>query len=558
MNLIKQALFVIVFLHSPIGFYRYKLHSQIISDSSKSQINITLQEKESLTKGEENFFKKNFSVSEIFFKKVVEINPENAYAHSYLGEIYLYFKKFENAIYHLQIAIELLSNQKNFFPEKEYFRLSQTYYLKKESQKSKEYCEVILKKNQDFFPCYYYLGMIALEFDKNRDLALENLKKFLHILESEKSVNITYYETEKEKVKQVIKLLSNPANTFEDSNLKKELDPLSIFYKNSNPQNLSLLNPNQQKERNLEFTLPTEKMFDEKWIEIQYLKNTNKKKAIEILNEYKNSKEMKSAKENFLIRKSLCYFFLEEKNYEDAEKECKDALSFDYDREILYYLAILYYKNQKYDLFESFLKKYLEQEKYDINSYFMLAHYHYEQKNYPQALSYFEKILSIQSNHKESLFYVFKIYSELDKPRMIKETIEKIELYFPEDYDLLRYLTFTLLEKKEEEFALELLKKIYKNTKDKMDGLTLAGFYLKLNQKEKVREILYELYPLYSEDFDVIKSLILFFKEEQTNFDTMELIAKRYLSIANSEQKSEILRILPDSVKEKILGSIPN
>lgn len=525
-----------------------KLICQEISDFSKSQFNIQLQEKEFLLKGEEHFFRKNFNVAEIFFKKVVEMNPENFFAHSYLGEIYLYYKKIEEAIYHYLLAVELSLSQ-NIFPEKEYFRLSQAYYLKKEKEKSKEYCNLVLKKNSNFAPCYYYLGMIALEFEKNREIALQNFSIYLEKIEKN-SMSSSYFEIEKEKIKLLIEYLNNPEIQQKELSLQRELDPLKIFYKNYKEKNNAPIKTKEEKK--LEFNLPFEKLFDQKWIEIQYLKNNQKEMALEKLIEYKNSNEIKSAKENFLIRKTLCSIYLEKQEYDKAEMECKEAILYDYDSQTLFYLAVLYYKKKNFELFENYIKKYLEIEKFDISSYFMLAEYYFQAKKFQEALFYFEKILSINANHKESLYYEFEIYKELNKIQYMKTIAEKIELFYPNDYELLRYIIFGLLEKEEIEFVIEMVNKIYKINKSKVDGLVLAGLYYQTNQKEKTKEILIELYQNYPEEYEIIKAIILFFLEEGTNFDTIENIAKKFLSNANPEQKEEILKIIPKSIKLKI------
>lgn len=531
-----------------LDFRTDKLYCQEISDFSKSQFNIQTQEKEFLKKGEEHFFKKNFNVSEIFFKKLIEMNPENSLAHSYLGEIYLYYKKLEEAIYHYQLAVELFLSQ-NIFPEKEYFRLSQAYYLKKEKDKSKEYCNLVLKRNSNFSPCYYYLGIIALEFEKNREIALQNFSIYLEKIESKSGIP-SYFEMEKEKIKLLIEYLNNPEVQQKNVSLQEELDPLKFFYKNFKENNKPPIKTNEEKK--IEFNLPFEKIFDQRWIEIQYLKENHKEKAIEKLIEYKNSTDIKSAKENFLIRKSLCSIYLEKKELDKAEKECKEAILYDYDSQTLFYLALLYYKAKNFELFESYIKKYLEIEKFDISSYFMLAEYYYQVGKFQEALLYFEKILSLNANHKESLYYEFEIYKEFNKIQYMKNIAEKIELFYPNDYELLRYIIFTLVEKQEKEFAIEMINKIYKKNKDKIDGLVLAGLYQQTNQKEKVKEILIELYQNYPNEYEIVKAIILFFLEEETNYDTIEKILKKFLLNANPEQKEEILKIIPESIKAKI------
>ncbi|GIX40882.1 MAG: hypothetical protein KatS3mg129_0615 [Leptospiraceae bacterium] len=581
-----KIIIILVLAYFPQNYNIQSLYCQNKTKSLESQTNNSNSnntkelEHQYFLKGEEHFFQKHFYTAEIFFKKVIQINPENAYAHSYLGDIYLYNKELDKAIYHYKIASELLSgikqyNEKNTkeilflrsidqnkidIPVKEYFRLVQAYYLKKNPEESEYYCNLILNKYPEFFQCYYYLSMIELEFRKNRKKTIYFLKKYYEGLNQfikENKENPTLLK-EKEKVEYVLNILSNPKNKELSIDIKKELDPLSLFYQNDN----NLIVSKQEEfieniqNKKPEFILPTEKQFEPIWIDIQYLKNKNKKKAIELLLKYKNSKEPKNAKEQFYIRKSLCYLLFEEKNYQRSEKECLESLQYDFEPEILYYLALSTLKQNKKEEFYQYIKKYIEY-KQDINALFLLAYELYMDKKYNEALNYFEKINQIQPNHKESLYYRFLIYKELEQIEFMKDITRKILLFYPEDIEMFRYITYQLLEKKEKQLALDILLKIYKKTHDLKDGLILAGLYIQEDQNQKAFEILSELYQNYPDDFKLIRILILLLKQMNKNYDTIEIIAKRFLQTSqNKDEKEEIIKILPEEIRNKLLTEI--
>ncbi len=557
------------------------LHSQDILKNTNSQLNSDEKEKKSklelefLKKGEEHFFKKRFLTSEIYFLRVIEINPENSIAHSYLGEIYLANKQYEKAIHHFKIASELRTNP-NFnnknassqilflnslnskeitIPIKEYFRLSQSYFLLNEYPQSEEYCKRIINTHPDFFQCYYYLGMIQFKHYKNREKTLqffkqyhEGLTKFIEENRSESQTLIL----EKKKVEDVISYLMNPTNLNET--LILELDPLNLFYKRSeieNSQNEIQKNIIKIINQKPEFTIPSEKYFDPIWLEILYNKKHDKHKSLQQLQEYKLSKDIKSAKEQYYIRKTLCDIHFELKQYEEAEKECKEALLFDFEPEILFYLSMITKQLNKKNEFYEYSNKYLKY-KNDIKMLFLIAHDLFEDQRFNESLVYFEKILQIQPNHKESLYYLIKIYKEFYQIDAMKNIIKKIDLYYPEDYELIRYSIFELLEKEEYELSKELLYKLYKKTKSLNDGLTLVGILLNQNQEEKAFEIIGELYQNYPTNYHLVRTIIILLKKLNRNYDSIEHVVKNFISQSNNEEEKEkILEILPEEIKKK-------
>ncbi len=570
-NLLKLDIIFMIIVYPPFSLIlSIDVYSQDKKKNFESQTNLNLLEQENFLKGENHFYKKRFYTAEIFFQKVIEINPENAYAHSYLGDIYLNKSQIDKAIHHFKIASELLSdlrlyNNKNNMdilflksinpkevdiPLKEYFRLSQAYYLIKQPEQSEYYCKIIINKFKDFFQCYYYLGMIELEFRKNRQKTIEFLDKYKLGLEKFLQENPQNAITqEKEKVEQVLKLLAQNEDKSLNNDLKKELDPLNLIYKSLRKEDTSI---NEIKNQSPNLILPIEKQFDPTWVDIQYYKKQDRKKAMELLKEYETSNEPKTSKDYYYIKKTLCNIYFEEKDFSQSEKECLKALQYDFEPEILFYLGLIAIKQNKKDEFYQYLKKYLEY-KQDIQAYYFLGYELYNDKKYDEALNFFEKLTQIQPNHKEGLYYQFLIYKELNQTEFMKQLAQKIFLYYPKDLEILRSIVFDLLEKGEKNLSLNLLNHIYKNSKSLNDGLILAGFYVQEEKNEQALEILSELYQNYPTDYRLIRILILILKQMNRNYDTIERVAQRFLEVnQNPQEKEEIMNILPEEIRLKL------
>jgi tetratricopeptide (TPR) repeat protein len=573
MNKLLKLYIILIFIVFPQFFLIIKkdLHSQDKKKNFESQTNLNLLEQENFLKGEDHFYKKRFYTAEIFFQKVIEINPENAYAHSYLGDIYLNKNELDKAIHHFKIASELLSDLKLYnnknnndilflksinpkdvdIPLKEYFRLAQAYYLKKQPEQSEYYCKIIINKFKDFFQCYYYLGMIELEFRKNRQQTIEYLEKYKSGLEKFLQENPqNAISQEKEKVENVLKLLAQNEDSSLKNDLKKELDPLNLFYKPPKKEETSI---NEIKNQSLNLILPTEKKFDPMWVDIQYYKKQDRKKALELLKEYETSNEPKTSKDYYFIKKFLCNIYFEVKDFSQSEKECLKALQYDFEPEILFYLGLIAIKQNKKDEFYQYIKKYLEY-KQDIQAYYLMGYELYHDKKYDEALNYFEKLTQSQPNHKEGLYYQFLIYKELNQLEFMKQLAQKIFLYYPKDLEILRSIVFDLLEKDEKNLSSNLLNHIYKNSQSLDDGLILAGFYVQEDKNNQALEILSELYQNYPTDYRLIRILILLLKQMNRNYDTIERITQRFLDASqNPTEKEEILKILPEEIRLKML-----
>ncbi len=519
-------------------------------------------EKEIFLKAEKYFFEEKWKSAEIFFKKVIEINPENAYAHSYLGDIYFFLTQLDKAIYHYEVSMELRTqissrenlflknkNTKNSFFIKEFFRISQIYYLKKEFHKSRDYCNRIIKEKPDFFQCFYYLAMISYYQDKNNNLAKQYFEIYKKGMEAYKitleSHQQKYIEEEIEKINKILNMIDNPIINNIDNVLKKELNPLELL-----PEKKE-----QKKNRTEEFKeIPLSKQKKEHpiWIEIQYFTLHDSNKAIQLLEDYKNSREMKTSEDYFYIHNLLCSIYIKNQKWWEAEKECQQALKYNYREETILNMALISRNLQKNNEFEFYIQKFLEKKPLDIQGNFLYGNYLFENQSFTDSLKFFSRILAIEPNHKESLYHLFLIYKELNQISLMKTISEKIQIYYPDNTNLLIELARGFLEKNQLEDSIEILLRIYKKTKDITVGLVLSGAFLQMDNQDKAFEVLSDLYLNYPENLNIVKTIILLLLKME-KYDSIKSIAKKFLeSGASQEEKDLLLSLLPENLKNSL------
>ncbi|MCS7205376.1 MAG: hypothetical protein NZ853_06745 [Leptospiraceae bacterium] len=548
-------------------FYSFILYSQQIFENKSGQTN-TFSENyissqiELFQKGEEYFFKKQYQTAKLFFEKLISINPDHPYAHSYLGDIYLYLDDPKKALEHSLIAKELLQNQNKtnqtkIHPIRELFRIAQLYYLLNQLEKSQKYCNEILKLEPKFHQCFFYLGLIEIQLYKNREKAIENLKKYQTFLQNQALQNPELYQKELQNVQLLIQKLE-----FKDENsltLKKVLDPLNLIRTENQPY----------KPKKLE-DLPTISQMDldtlpeleqNLWHEYFYFKTKEPQKAKEILLKIEKNKK-KSRKENFLLRKYLCFHYYQDQAYIEAERECKEALSYELDKEILAYLSNIYYNQKDFEAFEDTIYQWLEIDKDNPNALYLYASYLFERNRLKEALHYNSKNLYQNPSHKDALLLQLSIYKELKEHDLLKSVLKKLYLYHKEDIQILRIIAYSYLEIHEWKESESILKEIYQKTKKVEDGLLLISSYLQQDayDEKKVLEIFSELYAQYPTHQQLVKSIILYFKEKNTNFDTIKTIAEKFIeSEEDLSKKKEIFDILPNEIQKEIQNEIsPN
>lgn len=531
--------------------------SQILSDFPDSQMKSREDgfsdsnvEKELLLKAEEHFFKKRFYTARIFFEKIIARNPENAVAHSYLGDIFLYQQDWENAIRHYTIAKELL--QRNTKPPlKETYRLAEAYYQKQDFARSRMYCEEVLTHYPDFYQCHFYLGLIELETFRNREKAIEHFRLY------RSGLNETQLKNQNPGLAKEISIMDSLLAKLQSldgdapETLKKLLDPLSLLNRQQNNLQLEKKESEIRRPDTSRVTLPSgDKNF---WFEYYFLKETSPHLAENRLLEYKNQMK-KNPEENFLVRKELCLFYYQNKDFVKSERECQEALQWNKDQEVNGTYVLSLYAQEKYDDFEKNIKEYLQTYDRDIEMLHLYTSFLVQKERWKEALIPLKKLLYNQPDHKEGLYLEFLIYKELKENEFRKQTVQKILLFHKHDVELLRKILHELLKSQIQEQVKILSQTIYEQSKNIDDGLLLLSLYLQDSEdEEKILNLISELYRKYPDNFQIIKIIVLYFKEKNTNYDTVLKIVTDYISRnKNDEQIEELKRILPDTIKSRL------
>ena len=129
------------------------------------------QKKESkmLKKAENHYFHKRYYIASRILNRIIEMNPENAIAYSYLGDIYLTIGKLNKAEENIRIAIEL-----SRYPDKELFRLGQILYLKKKPTGALNAFRKALKINPGLHSCRFQMGLTYLKLLYNKKKTIEH------------------------------------------------------------------------------------------------------------------------------------------------------------------------------------------------------------------------------------------------------------------------------------------------------------------------------------------------------------------------------------------------
>lgn len=108
-------------------------------------------------RGQEHYFKRNFHTAAELFKRAVELEPEHALGHAYLGDVYLVQKEPDLAIKHIRVAIELSSE-----PAREWFRLGQALFLKKDAEGSLKAYARALSVDPQLHEVHFETGTVHL------------------------------------------------------------------------------------------------------------------------------------------------------------------------------------------------------------------------------------------------------------------------------------------------------------------------------------------------------------------------------------------------------------
>ena len=153
-------------------------------------------EDELFLKAQKYFFQKKFEMAEVLLQEVINKNPENSLAYSYLGDIYLKKQLYDGALNLYKKALDLNpGNAEN------YFRIGQVYYFKKMGPESIEYFNRAVEMDGKLKIAYYHAGLSYLMLLRDKDKTIENWEIFIREVPEDPQC---------ESIKRVIALLKDP------------------------------------------------------------------------------------------------------------------------------------------------------------------------------------------------------------------------------------------------------------------------------------------------------------------------------------------------------------
>ncbi|OHD64820.1 MAG: hypothetical protein A2176_10920 [Spirochaetes bacterium RBG_13_51_14] len=142
------------------------------------------------------FFKEKFDMAESLLEQVIEQNPGNALAYSYLGDIFLIKKRYDGALDLYQKSIDL-----NPESGENYFRIGQIYYYKHDGRRAVDNFKKAIEVDNQLRFAYYHVGLTYLMLLRDKNNTIENWEAYIRIAPD---------DPQYVKIKRAIELLKDP------------------------------------------------------------------------------------------------------------------------------------------------------------------------------------------------------------------------------------------------------------------------------------------------------------------------------------------------------------
>lgn len=541
--------------------------SQEISSSGSAQKSVEESarlERDYLKKGEDHFFARRFVSSLQWFRRAIDINPDNALAHAYTGDILLSLGEPDEALKHFRIAAELKSD-----PAPEYFRIGQIYYLKKEREQSEQYFKRALKSDPTLVEAHFYLGLLSYRMGRNREETLTHLKAF-------RTARPDF--TDKEALNRAIALLEDPKTKLDQSRDLIDIDPLRLFYRKENEQkeaartrteskkaeNKPVADESTEKNESTERIEKTEDQAPNKkddFLTVQagpgslfnqalVFRDENPTRALQILD-----RAIKEDARDARLHSLRCEILFRSKaDTAGALKACAKAAELSPDYRNLQNLGRVQEAADKPgDAYASYVEALNRRMEPDLAMHAIKLGETLPGKE-QETRRLLERMLARQPDHREGLLTLMRRQKE-DKNRLgIRTTMERLQSLYPDDVEVMERMAMILLSDPDTETeAVELLKRYYDRTGDLRAGLSLSGLYLKRENEKEALVLLAELYEKHPENYDVVRTILILFVRRNQNLDSAERIARLFLATnPPKEQRAAILGLLPDELRNRI------
>lgn len=552
-------------------------------------------EKEYLKKGEDHFFEKRFGTALQWLKKAIEINPDNATAHAYIGDILLTLGQYDDALKHFRVASELKSD-----PSLEYFRIGQIYYLQNNRLQAEASFKKALQSNPELVEAHFYIGLISYRDGRNRQETLSHLKLFrekrpdfidglkldkaIAVLEDpntdiEKSndlltidpLQLFYRKEKKNDIQKQISDIDKPAITENKTEEKSDLTNTKIKLENNDTQKSTdaLANETNTKTdtdtaiiENQSATtetstpikddgfigLPSDSLFTQASV----LWSTSPDKAIKLIDKAMDTNP-KDAKLHSL--RCQIYFQSTPQKLKEALKDCSQATLLSPDFRNLQNQGRIEEAMKDQEAAYNSYKQALDRKMEIDLAYHTIEIGEQLQGKQAETRSILERLLSRRPDHKDGLLMLLKRQQQEDNKIGLQATTEKLQSLYPNDEKLLIEIATVLLSNpKTKEQAIQLLKRYYDLKPDDVKvALTLAGLYLQNKDEKQALQILGQLYETYPTNYDVVRTILILFVRQNQNLDSAETIVTKYLESnePTQEERQNILQLLPESMQSK-------
>ncbi len=142
------------------------------------------------------FFEKKFDMAETLLLRVIESEPSNALAHSYLGDIFLIKRRYSGALdlYRKSIEIDPALGEN-------YFRMGQVYYYLKDGPKALEYFNRAIEIDGSLRFARYHAGLTSLMLLRDKESTIESWERYLAVAAD---------DPQYDRIRRAIELLRDP------------------------------------------------------------------------------------------------------------------------------------------------------------------------------------------------------------------------------------------------------------------------------------------------------------------------------------------------------------
>jgi len=253
----------------------------------------------------------------------------------------------------------------------------------------------------------------------------------------------------------------------------------------------------------------------------KYLKNTDKvqlalAKIAAFEGDYKKAaviieQLLKKSEDNFDILLLKARLAEHQKHYKQAQTIYKELLiQKPGNLFLLIRLAHMKYNLKQYKTIEKDLNAILNHNNLIPQANFLMALVKYSQGDYNAAEQFGQKVLSIVSDHYESMYIIGRADFKLKRMHQAEKYFTKILFRYPDDLEVQYTLARIYLSQNKAEQALPILESITKEQLEKNPKvyMMLGKMYLMLNNNDKARDVFYAIKKIVPNDTLLIKNLI--------------------------------------------------